>query len=307
MQLSVFTSLKYCSKIEQCADSPYLEPFSSTRNPGFPQAFNSSCGLLDGDVLAGLYWSAREACRPSHFSINATRNFTDNFFFWLLFSVFCILVLMKIYLLFPPISDPRGPHLAPAALAAALRKSGCDVILKDLDLEMALYLLAPDNLAEHQRKAEEVLKSLSGRSGEDDWEILAWRQKLSQCIDEAREVISTIPDHLNVLRGEEFYDNAAYFTARRSIDKALALICAVYDRSLQYKMDGQFFATRYKEHRLDELLQAVDDAERNLFGRFYPLAVIPDVVAEKPDLVGISILNFQQVIPGLTLAKQLKR
>ncbi len=180
------------------------------------------------------------------------------------------------------------------------------MILKDLDLEMALYLLAPDNLAEHQRKAEEVLKSLSGRSGEDDWEILAWRQKLSQCIDEAREVISNIPDHLNVLRGEEFYDNAAYFTARRSIDKALALICAVYDRSLQYKMDGQFFATRYKEHRLDELLQAVDDAERNLFGRFYPLAVIPDVVAEKPDLVGISILNFQQVIPGLTLAKQLK-
>ncbi len=45
---------------------------------------------------------------------------------------------MKVCLLFPPISDPRGPHLAPAALAAALRKAGCDVVLQDLDLKMAL-------------------------------------------------------------------------------------------------------------------------------------------------------------------------
>jgi hypothetical protein len=56
--------LKYCSKIEQCADSPYLKAFSSTRNTGFPQAFNSSCGFFDGDVLARLYWSAREAFSP---------------------------------------------------------------------------------------------------------------------------------------------------------------------------------------------------------------------------------------------------
>lgn len=213
---------------------------------------------------------------------------------------------MKVVLLFPPISDPRGPHLAPAALAAALRKSGCDVILKDLDLEMALYLLSPDNLAQHQRRAEEVLKSLSCRTGEDAWETLAWRQKLGQNLEDARPLIPGIPDCLAQLRSDTFYDSESYFIARRSIDKVLTLICSVYDQNLRYKMDGQFFATRYKEHRLEELLQAVDDAERNLFGQFYPHAVIPGIVAEKPDLVGISILNFQQVIPGLTLAKQLK-
>jgi radical SAM superfamily enzyme YgiQ (UPF0313 family) len=71
-------------------------------------------------------------------------------------------------------------------------------------------------------------------------------------------------------------------------------------------MDGQVFATRYREYRLDELLQAVENPEANLFGSFYPSAVIPEIRAENPDLVGISILNFQQIIPGLTLAKQLK-
>ena len=213
---------------------------------------------------------------------------------------------MKVCLLFPPISDPRGPHLAPAALAAALRQAGCDVVLQDLDLKMALHLLSPDNLAEHLRKAEEVLKSLVKQTNEDDCEMLAWRQKLGQSIDDARAVIPGIPECLAQLRSEKFYDSESYFIARRAIDIALALICAVYDRKLHYKMDGQFFATRYKEHRLDELLQAVDDAERNLFGRFYPSVVIPEILAEKPDLVGISILNFQQVIPGLTLAKKLK-
>jgi hypothetical protein len=180
------------------------------------------------------------------------------------------------------------------------------VVLQDLDLKMALHLLSPDNLAEHLRKAEEVLKSLVKQTNEDDCEMLAWRQKLGQSIDDARAVIPGIPDCLAQLRSEKFYDSESYFIARRAIDIALALICAVYDRSLHYKMDGQFFATRYKEHRLAELLQAVDDAERNLFSRFYPSVVIPEILAEKPDLVGISILNFQQVIPGLTLAKQLK-
>jgi anaerobic magnesium-protoporphyrin IX monomethyl ester cyclase len=213
---------------------------------------------------------------------------------------------MKIYLLFPPVSDPRGPHLAPAALAAALRNAGCDVVLQDLDLKMALHLLSPDNLDQHLRLAEDLLKSLANKIREDDWEILARRQKLSQCIDEARELIPDIPDYINVLRSEKFYDNSAYFTARRTIDRTLALICAVYDQNLHYKIDGQLFVTRYKEYRMEELLQAVIDDERNLFGRFYLSTVLPEIIAEKPDLVGISILNFQQVIPGLTLAKQLK-
>ena len=60
---------------------------------------------------------------------------------------------MKVCLLFPPISDPRGPHLAPAALAAALRAAGCEVSIKDIDLEMALYLLNPVTLKEHLQNA----------------------------------------------------------------------------------------------------------------------------------------------------------
>jgi hypothetical protein len=213
---------------------------------------------------------------------------------------------MKLCLIFPPISDPRGPHLAPAALAAAVRRAGFDVILKDLDLEMALYLLHPATLKAYLQKAAAKLKTLDIHREGADWEMLNWRQRLSQCLAEAREIIPGIEEHIQVLKGNAFYDRTAYFAARKAIDRALDLICAVHDYKVRYKMDGQIFTTRYKEYQLKELLQAVDNTEANLFGLFYPSVAIPKICAERPDLVGISILNFQQVVPGLTLAKQLK-
>src|SRR5262249_29709224 len=46
--------------------------------------------------------------------------------------------------------------------------------------------------------------------------------------------------------------------------------------------------------------------QANLFGRFYAERVLPELERDRPDLVAISILNAQQVIPGLTLARLLK-
>jgi hypothetical protein len=210
---------------------------------------------------------------------------------------------MKAVLVFPPVSDPRGPHLAPAALAAALRSAGCEVKIKDVDLEVALFFLRPDFLKTHLELAEKKLKSLPVHGHNADWEVLAWRQKLTETIETAQPLIRTIPDYINILRSESFYNRDAYFSARKAIDAALSLICSVYDYRLQYRIDGQAFVTRYKYYRLDELLKAVADTDANLFGTFYSRTIIPDIIHEKPDLVGISILNYQQVLPGLTLAK----
>ncbi len=171
---------------------------------------------------------------------------------------------------------------------------------------MALYLLNPETLTEHLHRASAKLNTLDIHQAGADWETLNWRQRLSQCLATAREIIPHIPKHLQTLQSDAFYDRTAYFAARKAIDSALDLICSVYDYNLRYKMDGQIFTTRYKEYQLKELLQAVHHADANLFGRFYPSVTIPSICAEHPDLVGISILNFQQIIPGLTLAKQLK-
>ena len=71
-------------------------------------------------------------------------------------------------------------------------------------------------------------------------------------------------------------------------------------------MDRRSFSTRYDAAHLSEILTAVQDDHKNLFGSLYELRCLRDTAALKPGLVAICILNFQQIIAGLTLAKKLK-
>lgn len=213
---------------------------------------------------------------------------------------------MNFHVIFPPVSDPRGPHLAPAALAAALRRAGHTVTLRDLDLELALYLLQPDILQEHLRKARALFKNLDVHGPRADWKTLAWRQKIGERLSNADALIKKIPDQIAVLRSDRFYDSRTYYAARRMIDSALNLVCSSSDYDLSYKMDGQSFETRFDAAHLGQLLQAVNDDRANLFGGLYEQRGLHDTVAARPDVAGICILNYQQILPGLTLAKKLK-
>lgn len=215
-------------------------------------------------------------------------------------------VAINIHIIFPPVSDPRGPHLAQAALAAALRNAGHTVILRDLDLELALYLLQPDILQEHLQKARALFTTLDVHGPRSDWKTLAWRQKIGERLSGTEAVIKKIPGQIEILRTDAFYDRHTYYSARRMIDAGLGLVCSSIDYDLAYKMDGQSFETRFDAAHLGQLLRAVTDDQANLFGALYESRGLHDTVADRPDLVGICILNYQQIIPGLTLAKKLK-
>ena len=49
------------------------------------------------------------------------------------------------------------------------------------------------------------------------------------------------------------------------------------------------------------LLQLAGDPQHNIFLGFLPPAVLPDIVREQPDIVGISIPTMDQMIAGMTL------
>lgn len=214
---------------------------------------------------------------------------------------------MRICLVFPPVSDPRGPHLAPAALAARLRQAGHIVSLKDLDLTVAEHFLSPSVLADYVHRAQELLAELDIYGPRADWKTLAWRQKISRCLEQARDIIARIDEHIAVLRTETFYEASRFHAARRALDTCLALIGACHDYELTYKIDGQVFVTRYREDHLAELLQAVNDRQANPFLGVFESIILPEFAREHFDLIGISILNYQQIIPGLTLARLLHR
>ena len=213
---------------------------------------------------------------------------------------------MKVYLIFPPPSDPRGPHLSLPSLAATLRKSGHEVILKDLDLEIVTCLLTPQTLNLSVQRAKEKIDALD-RKGKLSWQDSSYRHRLSTCLQQAPFLVNSVRQAVEILQGDEFYQLDKYRFARRIINESLALITASRSPHLFCRMDGQIFQTRFRSDVLADLEEAVTDDTENLFGEWYEHSYIAEVGKEKPDIVGISILNYQQIIPGLTLACKLKQ
>ena len=213
---------------------------------------------------------------------------------------------MKIYLIFPPPSDPRGPHLSLPSLAAFLRKSGHEVILKDFDLEIVNYLLSPQTLNLSVQRAREKIDELD-RKGRLSWKDSSYRHRLSTHLQHAPDLIDSVRNAVEILQGDEFYHLDRYRFARRVIDESLDLIASSCSPELAYKMDGQVFQTRFRSDVLADLEEAVTSDRETLFGEMYESLFIRAIEKEKPDMVGISVLNYQQIVPGLTLACKLKK
>ena len=69
---------------------------------------------------------------------------------------------------------------------------------------------------------------------------------------------------------------------------------------IQYDVDG------VDEQSLADLIAVTGDRRSNLFEDYWEAELLPPVEAEHPDLVGISIVNRQQLLPGLALARRLR-
>jgi len=213
---------------------------------------------------------------------------------------------MKALLIFPPISDPRGPHLALACLAASLRQEGHDVELLDLDLELSLKLIEPENITLALKRCKNKMAEID-RKQKKGWEDASYWHDLFEVYRGCKGLPAEVSSALGVLRGDEFYNRKRFKWARKTINKALNLISVSTHPKLKYQMDGQVFETAYRADRLADLEKAVSDDDANLFGQLYDQHVLPGISELKPDLVGISILNYQQIIPGITLSYRLKK
>src|SRR3990167_8823437 len=63
---------------------------------------------------------------------------------------------------------------------------------------------------------------------------------------------------------------------------------------------------RYSVYSSRDIFKALDDEEENIFLDLYKKHILSSILESTPDLVGISITNTSQIIPGLTLARLIK-
>ena len=200
---------------------------------------------------------------------------------------------MKILLLFPPHWVPAMPHLALPTLTAYLRAHGLEVIQRDLNVEFFDALLTRGALDDAVARLRERRPSVSGPA----------TQVYRAALEDGPRLAAQVEGAKAVFRSPEFFDGEASLPAFLALAQSLDLV------SLPFA-PAEFGLTSFRPpipaDSSQALLYIVDNPQRNIFLDFFRQHVLPGIIREQPDIVGISIPTLDQMIAGMTLGHLIK-
>jgi hypothetical protein len=213
---------------------------------------------------------------------------------------------VKISLLFPPTWHPSQPYLSLPSLTGFLAKAGVrQVSQRDIGIEALDMILTQSYGREvHQRladKARDLERSKHGETGPRSDEHYA---RVVESLERFPYLIDQIEPAKASLRGEEFYDLDRYRESLFLIDKWLELVSSLYFPTRMTVVDNQF--ATYSIYSSKDLLRAIKDETQNPYLHLFRERFLPSILADQPELVGVSITATSQIIPGLTLCRLIK-
>jgi hypothetical protein len=213
---------------------------------------------------------------------------------------------MKVSLLFPPTWHPSQPYLSLPSLTGFLAQAGItNVSQRDLGIELLDDVVTKSYGAELYQELLDKQKRLEreriGETGPGSAEHLA---RLGESLDRFPYLIDRIEWAKETLRGEGFYDMEAYRESLFLIDKWLEVISTLYLPTRLTVVDNQF--STYSIYSSKDLMKVIRDEQQNPYIKLFRERFLRSIVAEKPDLIGVSITATSQIIPGLTLCRLIK-
>ena len=210
---------------------------------------------------------------------------------------------MKVALLFPPQWYPSQPYLALPTLKAHLESRGHEVDQFDLNIECYDIFLSRKYL---EHCVEIIRKRLDdpARATEDQEVRPVYKDILSDTAF-LESVLNEVEDAKNVLKDENrFFQFDTYSKAYTNLKIAMQLISYTHHPS-RVDLDS-FFMQGNPEENLSGILIATKDTVRNPFLHIFEEHLAPKIPWNDYGIVGLSIIHIGQVIPGLTLARQLR-
>ncbi|MEK9628775.1 MAG: radical SAM protein [Nitrospinota bacterium] len=211
---------------------------------------------------------------------------------------------MKVALLFPPQWYPSQPYLALPTLKAHLESKGHAVDQYDLNIECYDVFLSREYL---EYCVETIRKRLADPTrATEDQEVRPVYNDILTDTDFLESVLSEVEDAKNVLKDENrFFQFDIYSKAYTNLKIAMQLISYAHHPS-RVDLDS-FFMQGNPEENLAGILSATEDTVRNPFLHMFENYLTPKIPWDEYGIVGLSIIHIGQVIPGLTLARQLRR
>ncbi len=213
---------------------------------------------------------------------------------------------MKVSLLFPPTWHPSQPYLSLPSLTGFLAQAGVrNVTQRDLGIEILDMILTEafghEVYARLVQKQRELEVRQSGEAGPGSTEHYA---RLVESLERFPYLIDQIEPAKNSLRGEGFYDIDRYRECLFLIDKWLELVSTLFFPTRLTVVDNQF--GNYSIYSSKDLMKVIRDEEQNPYLGWFRDRFLRSILADSPDLVGVSITATSQIIPGLTLCRLIK-
>ncbi|TAJ20826.1 MAG: radical SAM protein [Planctomycetota bacterium] len=212
----------------------------------------------------------------------------------------------EIALVFPPQGHFTQPYLALPCIQAWLRTHGfARTHLYDANIEAYDALLSRRGLERARDRVRErlPLSRYAGRGELPFAELEGFRAAAESAVS-ADGLVASVDDAKQVLRGARFWDVEQYLPAVRTLYQSLRLVSAAHFPS---QLTPHNFTTARGIDRSEAVLDALADERALPFWDYYIEDLLPRLVAQRPKLLGLSIIYGSQLVPGLALARLVKR
>jgi len=215
---------------------------------------------------------------------------------------------MKILLLFPPDWLPSEPYLSLPALTSVLRPAGHEVIQKDINVEMYDLMFGEKFLRHVQGRIGIELKHLQvvadrNEMTEEEVELKAHLESLTE--ERFVRLIEDVVEAKRILRHDDFYEIDKLEWATQCLHETMAVVSLGYYPA-QICFPPIETDLIYKPFMSTEIIEALDDDQINVYRDVYKFLIADLIEKEKPDVVGISIVQQKQLISTFTFCKMIK-
>ncbi len=214
----------------------------------------------------------------------------------------------KVMLVFPPDWYPSEPYLSLPTLTAVLRAAGHQVVQKDVNLEMYDWFFSGDFLRRVLKKVPQQLERLRRISKKRELEEWETETQLALC-DLTRDRMADLTEKAEkakrIVRTQEFYEADKLEWAINVFREVTAAISLVYAPA-RICMPPMETDLSYKVFMSSEVLDAVQDAQVNVYRDVFERLLRPAIEAERPDVIGLSIVLQQQLFSTMTFCALIK-
>ena len=214
----------------------------------------------------------------------------------------------KVMLVFPPDWYPSEPYLSLPTLTSFLREAGHEVVQKDVNLEMYDWYFSGDFLKHVLKKVPRQLDRLKRIARDRELTDAEVELQLALC-DCTRSRIAELTEKAEqakrIVRTPEFYDSEKLEWAIAVFREVTATISLVYSPA-RICMPPMETDLSYKLFMSSEVLDAVQDTQVNVYRDVFEHILKPAILAEQPDVIGISIVLRQQLFSSMTFCALIK-